>query len=345
MDVPYQLHLDVSGTPFSVSRPLASKYPYSRLADMVYQNSSQGGHKLPLDPQAFVVLLQYLDTDIFAIPPGVAVEEVERVFDYVEIPSPPVELWLPPTPSQPAAAEDAPVPADAMPNADPPTDLPEDPVPTYEESTQGSTLPALNQPKKPTPEDTLLAPYLPEQLAAVREQRIAALLRHFIHPHINTQGLAGLYETTYVLVPSNVPALQYTPVHSFHAPAPEVLGFPSKSNLSLNYLPGPENAIEFWRQPAVLEKLRQALRARFATPGVPELVPGQPRKRGNMLRLGLWNGGWRAVDDRPASSRLAVGEVRVEVDVRAVSVRVMTEMGLFETRSGDALVLTVEVGS
>ncbi|KAI9844687.1 MAG: hypothetical protein M1837_005429 [Sclerophora amabilis] len=65
----------------------------------------------------------------------------------------------------------------------------------------------------------------------------------------------------------------------------------------------------------------------------------------------ILTGGWRATDSdtQSASStqlkRLDAGEVRVDVGIHDVSMRFENDYGLYETRTGKALVLTIEVGN
>lgn len=47
----------------------------------------------------------------------------------------------------------------------------------------------------------------------------------------------------------------------------------------------------------------------------------------------------------PSSASLGAGQVRVKVGLQDVCLRVVSEMGLYETRTGVAVVVGVEIGS
>jgi hypothetical protein len=221
---------------------------------------------------------------------------------------------------------------------------------------------------------------LPTQIASVREQRIQTLLDTYVQPLLDEQGLSGLYKTTFILAPSNVVPLQggdspsVPDVTEGSTAEDVVIGFPPEDFVKLVRLKGVENKLEFWRQPAVVEQLGRQLKARLHGGGhklVHEPVPdsdaeplppmgGGTRslfgRRGSKstqldwveerrLERGLFGGGWRAPNERPLGrQKLEPGEMRVDVRIDDVSLRVVTEMGLYETKTGSAVIMTIEVG-
>ena len=222
---------------------------------------------------------------------------------------------------------------------------------------------------------------LPTQIASVREQRIQTLLDTYVQPLLDEQGLSGLYKTTFILVPSNVAPLQGGGLPSVpdiiegSTAADVVVGFPPEDFVKLVRLRGAENKLEFWRQPAVVGQLGRQLKARLHSSGHrlvceeplsvtdEEVLPpmggsarslfsrknsksAQPdRLEERRLERGLFRGGWRAPNERPSGrQKLGLGEMHVGVSVSDVSLRVVTEMGLYDTKTGSAVIVTIEVG-
>jgi hypothetical protein len=225
-------------------------------------------------------------------------------------------------------------------------------------------------------------------LAESRSLRVNLIVKTYIEPLLLTQASSGLFKTTFLLVPSNVSALQHpnaTPedivegtgtAHN-NGHQDEIVGFPASEYVKLVRLHGEEHTSEFWRQPAVLAELHSSLEARLANSGhrisqpAPITLPNElarspaPASPTKGKKSSFWSRkgsksastsnaaveedvtrdmklGWRADGDGNASP--GMGETRVTVGLREVCLRVVTEMGLFETRTGQAVGITVEVG-
>jgi hypothetical protein len=157
----------------------------------------------------------------------------------------------------------------------------------------------------------------------------------------------------------------------------EVVGFPASEYIKLVRLHGAEYTSEFWRQPSVLSEFESSLKARLANSGhtisqppsltapiEPALAPAPTppaaskksfwsRKKDNYAPTPAsaveedvtTNSklGWRAHGEGVEGP--AMGETMVTVGPRDVCLRVVTEMGLYETRNGQAVGVTVEVGA
>lgn len=256
------------------------------------------------------------------------------------------------------------------------TETPLDPAPSYEESTQG-TRPIIDDSKQTLNRSGLP---LPGELANARTQRIHAVLSEYVDPLLSSQGAAGLYRTTFILVPSTVSDLQDCPSNAFTAPQDaQVVGFPEEDVVKLVRLQGQEHAMEFWRQPSVVEELDSAMKARLVASGhkifdptqsgndpvSSNPTPSSPSQ--NSGRKSFWNRfksrennkddaiidtnlgslGWRAPDpqSRDAPGRIPTGMVKVSLVWKDVALRIANEMGLYESKHGPALCLTVEVGN
>ncbi|MCJ1406155.1 hypothetical protein MMC19_000220 [Ptychographa xylographoides] len=244
-------------------------------------------------------------------------------------------------------------------------------IPTYEESiSQG----AIGGPATESKTDTQSGQpaFLPGQLSTVREQRINNIIQAYIDPLLQEQSLSGLSKTTFVLVPSNTSTLQSPKKGSHdiiegtgdslsHDNQESIVGFPSADYVKLVRLHGAEYNIEFWRQPAVIKELDSALKARLQASGhrmaddsppqpVSPAVPDPPKaKRGFFgqkpkpapVASQAPINNWRFAE----GARLDPDHVRVKVGLQEVCIRVVTDMGLYETRTGKAVVVNIEIGA
>ncbi|MCJ1303040.1 hypothetical protein MMC08_005846 [Hypocenomyce scalaris] len=230
-------------------------------------------------------------------------------------------------------------------------------IPTYEESVlAGATAAAASDHPKSIPQP---GAHLPNQLTETRSQRIHSIITAYLLPLLTSQALSGLYKTTFILVPSNISSLPST------ASEETVVGFPSDDHLQLVRLHGSEHSLEFWRQPAVIRELEVELKARLTASGhrveeeqrlsptaaAPPTSPKASKRSffsrrgsektaavsGPVARTSTWS--------TPTPALLGSGQVRVKVGLQDVCLRVVSEMGLYETRTGMAVVVGVEIGS
>ena len=212
----------------------------------------------------------------------------------------------------------------------------------------------LSSDKLPSYSETLIytsPTSLPQNLASVREARIHSLLETHIKPHLLDTTLAGLSRSTLVLIPANVPSLTPTlpndskdhlgPQASF--PGEKIAGFSDAGNLTLIRLQGQENSFEFWRQLPVIKELERALQAHIERDNnvsdVDESVlPARPESRG-----------WfkKKVSSVPQQKTEKIktsggSKVKTEVELQDVSLRTENAMGLYETKTGKAIVIRVD---
>ncbi|KAH0542044.1 hypothetical protein FGG08_003509 [Glutinoglossum americanum] len=378
------VHLDVSGKRFSLPRAVVYKYPFSRLADISCATSPAFPGFVDMDSDVFAVIVNFLRYDELHIPPTMSPATVQRALSSLEIngPNVPVESTLAGPSSRDALSgllTEEPIPSyeESVRSTPQKSDVPEKGDSPDVADAQGTKSRAfVNQTV------ASLQGKLPTQITSVREQRIQTLLDSYVQPLLDEQGLSGLYKTTFILVPSNVAPLQGgnspSVTDDIEGSTTEdiVVGFPSEDFVKLVRLKGAENKLEFWRQPAVVDQLGRQLKAHLYGGGhklvyeepLPnadaEVLPpmgGSTRslfgRRGSKLaeldrleerRLerGLFRGGWRAPNELPSGrQKLEPGEIQVDVSVSDVSLRVVTDMGLYETKTGSAVILTIEVGS
>ena len=192
---------------------------------------------------------------------------------------------------------------------------------------------------------------LPQNLASVRKVRIYSLLETHIKPHLLDTTLAGLSRSTLVLVPADVPSL--TPRlgndskdrldRQASFPGEKIAGFSDAGNLTLIRLQGQENSFEFWRQLPVIKGLERALQAHLERDNdvsdVDESVlPARPESRGWFKKKAS------SVPQQKTEKIKASGgsKVKTEVELQDVSLRTENAMGLYETKTGKAVVIKVD---
>ena len=102
-------------------------------------------------------------------------------------------------------------------------------------------------------------------------------------------------------------------------------------------LHGQENSIEFWRQLTVIQELGQQLRSHLLNSGHQVVGDNETSIQGSDPLIADWR----------TEPKLDLGkeDVRTRVCVMEVCLRVENDMGLYETRTGKAVVVKVDVGS
>lgn len=265
------------------------------------------------------------------------------------------------------------------------TSTPDEPAPSYEESVLSSPSVPVEVSKHPSGQHPHQQPHLPlpSQLANTRTQRVEDILSTYVDPLLVSQGAAGLYKTTFILIPSSVSALQDAVSNAYTTPQePQVVGFPSDEVVKLVRLKGEEHAMEFWRQPAVVAELGSSMKSRLAATGHKVYDPATAGanegnttgysaatatnkgagKEPEKAKRSFWGRksrrdpdedvvvdrklGWRA-EELPAegSGKLPTGMVKVAVVWQDVTLRIANEMGLYESKRGPGLCISVEVGT
>jgi len=202
-----------------------------------------------------------------------------------------------------------------------------DGLPSYSESLTdaASSLPSLSS-------------YSQHQSAA-RTAIISDLIRTHITPHLHVNALSGVSQSTLILVPSNMSDLIPPTIASIDSKDAQskhdsfdgeiLVGFPTSENLSMVRLRGEEQTIEFWRQPAVVREVEQRLRETL-----------QRDKLNVFVRVSS-DEQWRCLKEKD----LVEGEARVGAEIKEICLRIENQIGLYETRTGKALIVRVELGS
>lgn len=101
-------------------------------------------------------------------------------------------------------------------------------------------------------------------------------------------------------------------------------------------LHGQENSLEFWRQVAVMQELKQQLRIHLQDLGYGVIADNETSLQGPKSS----DADWRTTQ----TETLGNGEVSVQVETREICLRTENYMGLYETKTGKALVVKVTFG-
>ncbi|KAL1991060.1 hypothetical protein VTN49DRAFT_5564 [Thermomyces lanuginosus] len=244
----------------------------------------------------------------------------------------------------------------------------DDRIPSYEESVGSNQLGGWRG-------------TLDQKLSNTLQLRIQSILDDYVDPLLESQAASGLFKTVFVLIPSNVAALNPETKDPYSPPKePEVVSFASTDVVKLVRLEGDENTLEFWRQPTAIQQLAQTLRIRLRNQGhrveepglsstevrsvVAEPPPSQSesasKRRSKSITKALFGKsikerfapseavivdqklGWRSPEEE--QGRLAPGVVRVGVKWDEVCLRIENALGLYENHRGPGICLTVEVG-
>lgn len=199
--------------------------------------------------------------------------------------------------------------------------------PSYSESLTDSTSPASS------------FSFYPQNQSATRNTIISNLIRTYIEPHLDSNAHLGLSQSTLILIPSNSPALIAPKNASSDSKDPQseseafpgevIVGFPTSENIALVRLRGHEHTLEFWRQPAVVGDLEQRLRGTLRSDGLEVFIRTSSDAQ------------WRHLEEKA----LGEGEARIGTEIKEVCLRIENQLGLYETRTGKALVVRVDFGS
>lgn len=184
-------------------------------------------------------------------------------------------------------------------------------------------------------------PSYSESLSTPRghDSRVPKLVESYILPHLH-----GDPNTTLILIPSDVSTL-IPETTTFTSPAAfsheSIVGFQSTENPIIIRLQGVENALDYWRRGAAIGELESQLRVRLSDVGY-RVIHGSPtaNAQASIRIVGSQNVDWKGVERKSVME----GEARVTAEINEVCLRIENEMGLYETRTGRAVIVRVELG-
>ena len=220
----------------------------------------------------------------------------------------------------------------------------------------------------PSPSPSTLSHHLTE----ARTIRINSVITDEILPQFQTSVTSGLSNKTLVLLPSSAEGSVQDPDSKLSSSTPEILGFPSAENVSVVRLQGEEHTLEFWRQPTVTRELESMLKSHLDASGHRVWVPRsrvpsttvtdnlgstdakkggqlfrrkQSSSRSNALFSPIETASSEPSWAPPRTEPLSPGEIKVEVQLKDIPMRIVTDMGLYDTQTGKGVVVKMEIGS
>jgi hypothetical protein len=236
--------------------------------------------------------------------------------------------------------------------------LPSDTREFYQTSSQSTVLTKMED-KPPAYSERLFSPTtLSQSLSTARTTRIVDTIEASIEPHWQYAASRGLGHITLVLMPSD---LTYQLAIDSKGPKPEVIGFPSENYVQVIPLSGDENNLDFWRQPSVIKDLESHLKSILAASGhrireekieivddsraVSVLSPSESSRGGFFRRKQSSSSSTMPALPSTSARSLGAGEVTLVANVQDISFRLLTDMGLYETKTGKGVAIQIEIGS
>lgn len=197
-----------------------------------------------------------------------------------------------------------------------------------------------------------------DQLTLTRAHHIRSVIETHIIPLVEQRASYGIAQTTIAMLPSDIPlpAVQEKSEFSFDintSKAVEVIGFASDEEPDIVCLGGRMNRTEFWRVQAVIAELERVLRDNLKTSPQPrdpiressEFEAPQKQKRNFLAKFV----GKREEERSPSgNSEVRVkrmdesGSVLVKARLEEISLRTLSDFGLYDTMSKQCVVIRID---
>ncbi|KAF1361865.1 hypothetical protein EJ07DRAFT_109630 [Lizonia empirigonia] len=198
-----------------------------------------------------------------------------------------------------------------------------------------------------------------DQITITRAHHIQSVIDTQIIPLVEQRASYGIAQTTIAMLPSDIPlpAVHEKSEFSFDtdtSKAVEVIGFASKEEPDIVRLAGHMNRTVFWRVQAVIVELERVLRdslnaspqLRNPTREMNEFEAPQKQKR-NFLAKFIG----RSEEERAPSGNPEVGVkkmdelglVVVKARLEEISLRTLSDFGLYDTMSKQCVIVKIDV--
>lgn len=198
-----------------------------------------------------------------------------------------------------------------------------------------------------------------DQLTLTRAHHIQSVIDTHIIPLVEERASYGIAQTTIAILPSDIPlpAEREKSEFSFDtdtSKAVEVLGFASEEEPHVVRLEGQMNRTEFWRVQAVIAELERVLRDSLnASPQLRSPIRERsefevPQKQQKRNFFAKFVG--RGEEERSASGNPEVGVkkmdetglVLVKARLEEISLRTLSDFGLYDTMSKQCVIIRVD---
>ncbi|KAF1930265.1 uncharacterized protein M421DRAFT_3346 [Didymella exigua CBS 183.55] len=197
-----------------------------------------------------------------------------------------------------------------------------------------------------------------DQLTLTRAHHIQLVIDTHIIPLVEERASYGIAQTTIAMLPSDIPlpAVQEKSEFSFDtdtSKAVEVLGFASEEEPNIVRLEGQMNRTEFWRVQAVIVELERVLRDSLnASPQLGSPIRERSEFEGphKMKRSLLAKFIGRGEKERSPSGNPELGVkkadesglVLVKARLEEISLRTMSDFGLYDTMSKQCVIIRID---
>ncbi|KAL8690557.1 MAG: hypothetical protein Q9218_004022 [Villophora microphyllina] len=174
--------------------------------------------------------------------------------------------------------------------------------------------------------------------------RASALIDTYVLPQLSKD-----LTTIVILVPSDVPTLagalqSLSSKNAFTGarPGQNIIGFGSHEKPFIFRLTGADNWLAYWRHAAALQELENQLREELYAQGY-QVAPCFPpvHSQAHIRIPGSHEADWSYVE----SKALKEHEARITAKIDEICLRTQNEMGLYESRTGKAIIIKVEFGA
>jgi hypothetical protein len=197
-----------------------------------------------------------------------------------------------------------------------------------------------------------------DQLTLTRAHHIQSIIDTHIIPLVEERASYGIAQTTIAMLPSDIPlpAVQEKSEFSFDtdtSKAVEVLGFASDEEPNVVRLEGQMNRTEFWRVQAVIVELERVLRGSLnASPQLRSPIRERSefetrhKPKRNFLAKFVGRG-----EEEPSPSRNPEvgikrvdesGLVLVKARLEEMSLRTISDFGLYDTMSRQCVIIRID---
>jgi hypothetical protein len=199
-----------------------------------------------------------------------------------------------------------------------------------------------------------------DQLTLARTHHIRSVIESHIIPLVEQQASYGISQTIIAMIPSDVPLPPIAEKSEFSfdtdSKSVEVVGFSSDQEPKVVRLEGNMNRTEFWRPQTVVVELERALReilstsTHFNLAGTAQMgSEPKPRQQSKRSFLGKMVGSTKREGKLPIENSGIVagqlpggGSVLVAAKLEWLSLRTLSEFGLYDTMARQCIIIQVD---
>jgi hypothetical protein len=199
-----------------------------------------------------------------------------------------------------------------------------------------------------------------DQLTLARTHHIRTVIETHVIPLVEQQAAYGIAQTVIAMIPSDIPLPPVAEKSEFSfdtdSKPVEVVGFPADQEPKIVRLEGHMNRTEFWRPEAIVVELERALRETLSTNAHLNLAGAvqtgsepEPRQQSRQNFLSKMVGSKRregktsSADSNIGAGQLpGGGSLLVAARLEVLSLRTLSEFGLYDTMARQCIIIKVD---